>query len=334
MDTYSKRVPFLDIAKGITIILVVIGHSSLPHVVSKWIWSFHVPLFFMVSGMLFSKEKYPTFLKFTSNRLKLLAIPFILFSIIVLYIYSLIDKNISLNSFLNVGWQGIALWFIPVLFLTELLYYSICKFKPILILFILIILTIVGYYLYIQNVHFGWQIEVVFSAILFYGIGNILQLKIISLFNYMSIIHLYSLLILLLFLSFLFSKINEPRLDLCANSLGNGLPTFINAFIGIFFIFAFSRIIDRNMQKMSNKLKKILLFLGYNTFVILAFSQITMIVIINIFNRYFGISGILSSILRHIIMWIILYIIIVFIKNYCPWIIGRTKNNKIINIYE
>ena len=47
----SKRIEWLDIAKGITIILMVLGHSSIPKPISNWIWSFHMPLFFFASGI-------------------------------------------------------------------------------------------------------------------------------------------------------------------------------------------------------------------------------------------------------------------------------------------
>ena len=49
----KKRIEYLDMAKGIGIILVVMGHSTfLQEDVLTWISSFHMPLFFVLSGML------------------------------------------------------------------------------------------------------------------------------------------------------------------------------------------------------------------------------------------------------------------------------------------
>jgi len=52
-----NRIDYLDIAKGIGIILVYIGHcyigertQTLSNVI-YWIYSFHMPFFFFVSGM-------------------------------------------------------------------------------------------------------------------------------------------------------------------------------------------------------------------------------------------------------------------------------------------
>lgn len=56
METQIKeRIDWIDIAKGLGIILVVIGHMPIPSNVSYWIFSFHMPLFFLVDG-LFCKD--------------------------------------------------------------------------------------------------------------------------------------------------------------------------------------------------------------------------------------------------------------------------------------
>lgn len=54
-----KRNTALDIAKGIGILLVVLGYC--PHVwlpLKQWIYSFHVPLFFLIAGMVWDRESH------------------------------------------------------------------------------------------------------------------------------------------------------------------------------------------------------------------------------------------------------------------------------------
>lgn len=41
---------WLDVAKGITIILMVLGHSSIPDGLSRFIYAFHMPLFLYPRG--------------------------------------------------------------------------------------------------------------------------------------------------------------------------------------------------------------------------------------------------------------------------------------------
>lgn len=48
-----KRIDWIDVAKGIGIILMVMGHTSMPDAINRWIYSFHMPLFFLLSGLLF-----------------------------------------------------------------------------------------------------------------------------------------------------------------------------------------------------------------------------------------------------------------------------------------
>lgn len=48
MSCIRKR--WIDIAKGIGIILMVIGHADAPRLLKNWIYGFHMPLFFIIAG--------------------------------------------------------------------------------------------------------------------------------------------------------------------------------------------------------------------------------------------------------------------------------------------
>lgn len=78
------RIDWIDLTKGIAIFLMVCGHTSIPLSISNWIWSFHMPLFFIISGILFNATKYPNFNLFIKKRGKTLIIPYIIFSLITL----------------------------------------------------------------------------------------------------------------------------------------------------------------------------------------------------------------------------------------------------------
>ena len=75
----TKRIQYLDIAKAIGIILVIIGHISQNEIITSVIYSFHMPLFFILSGYLYHKGN-------TKNKIKKILIPYFLFSIIS-YLY-------------------------------------------------------------------------------------------------------------------------------------------------------------------------------------------------------------------------------------------------------
>mgnify|MGYP003390861439 CR=1 FL=1 len=55
-----KRIEEIDLAKGIAIIMVVLGHSCISrNIITQIINSFHMPFFFIVSGILY-RIRYDT----------------------------------------------------------------------------------------------------------------------------------------------------------------------------------------------------------------------------------------------------------------------------------
>ena len=166
------RIDWIDLTKGIAIFLMVCGHTSIPLSISNWIWSFHMPLFFIISGILFNATKYPNFNLFIKKRGKTLIIPYIIFSLITL----LTIHDQTLKEWLYKGWiNGCALWFIPVLFFAEIFSYFIIRYinSNCLILLTAITIGTIGYMLHFFNIHFPYNIDVSFYASFFYLIGYI-----------------------------------------------------------------------------------------------------------------------------------------------------------------
>lgn len=83
----NKRLDYIDTAKGIGIILVVIYHHLLgAEFINNWISSFHMPLFFMITGYLYAfRDDYTKPVgKFIVQKLKGLMCPFATLSFIVI----------------------------------------------------------------------------------------------------------------------------------------------------------------------------------------------------------------------------------------------------------
>lgn len=144
-----QRIRWIDVTRGIGVILVVLGHlSKVYEGIGQWIYSFHMPLFFVISGILFYKtnEKNKSLKRFIVGRLKGLAFPYVTISVLnILYDLVLhgfehakeyIIDTITLNGIL-------ALWFLPALFFAEIilfLWYKLNRknrsFSYIIILFL------------------------------------------------------------------------------------------------------------------------------------------------------------------------------------------------------
>ena len=84
MTQSEQRIGNIDTAKGILIILVVIGHvlnfnAPATSAIKTWIYSFHMPAFFIISGLLINPEKWErqSFLTFIKHKAYSLLIPYI-----------------------------------------------------------------------------------------------------------------------------------------------------------------------------------------------------------------------------------------------------------------
>lgn len=91
-----NRVAYIDAIKGIGILLMILGHTSiyqLPVVMHKMIYSFHMPLFFIISGFLFNTDKYKNmaFGKFCKREFVKYIIPYFVFALINLVLCILFD---------------------------------------------------------------------------------------------------------------------------------------------------------------------------------------------------------------------------------------------------
>src|SRR5512145_3153407 len=131
--TAIKRVGYVDIAKGIGIILVVMAHNDFALIspfAHKLIYSFHMPMFFFMSGMFF-KPDLP-FWNFLQNRFRKLLKPF-LFMILFIYFTSISFSKVSIleasRRLLKATYGNghyldwVQLWFLPHLFVVSLFAY-------------------------------------------------------------------------------------------------------------------------------------------------------------------------------------------------------------------
>ena len=139
----EKRLDYLDMIKGIGIVLVVLGHTpTLSEDILTWLFSFHMPLFFIVSGMLFAfkDSAREQFLPYLNKRLKSTMIPYLWFSLINigidvcrLYVHpeNVGSEAIVADVLQTVSFFGISvLWFLPTIFMGELCLYGLIRKCP------------------------------------------------------------------------------------------------------------------------------------------------------------------------------------------------------------
>lgn len=83
-----KRDTTISICKGIAIILMVIAHAEAPGWLCKFIFEFHMPLFFITAGYFFSLKYLNDEVTFVWKRVKGLYWPFVKWSVFFLVIHN------------------------------------------------------------------------------------------------------------------------------------------------------------------------------------------------------------------------------------------------------
>ncbi|AMO96066.1 acyltransferase family protein [Collimonas fungivorans] len=107
----AARYVFIDNAKAIGIVLIVVGHSKgLSDYMVRLLFSFHVPLFFFISGFLLKPDKLNESVYGNAKKiLRTLAWPYFLFFCFA-YLYWLATRNIGAKAALSAGRQ----WYDPI----------------------------------------------------------------------------------------------------------------------------------------------------------------------------------------------------------------------------
>lgn len=130
METDSKRIDWIDLAKGFCILLVVFHHVSsvldVDYPFSVQARGFRMPLYFILSGLFF--KQYEGFVGFLKRKTNKLLIPFLFFLIVTLVLPSLIlHHDTSLGMFFNerVIMYNDPIWFLLCLFEVNLLFYLV-----------------------------------------------------------------------------------------------------------------------------------------------------------------------------------------------------------------
>ena len=269
------RLNFIDNAKAIAILLVIIGHTGgIPKSFENLIYSFHIPAFFFLSGYLIKDYKLAyTFKKYFQFQLKSLIIPYLFFGTVSL-LYSMLNNfmkgdhfNIysKLAGFFYGNSEGldinIVLWFFTCLFVTSVLFYllsKIMKVRNIVIVSLLtsyLVLIIFGKHLQVRP---PWNMDLSLIALFFYATGKYISNKSIVSSSIINSKIRIAALIILSFLLYYLSNMNG-RVDMAFMVFNNPILFLVNACMGIAILL---------LLGLSLPITKASLYLSRNTIVI------------------------------------------------------------------
>lgn len=339
----NTRITYVDTAKAIAIFLTILSHSGLnDHPINQFICSFHMPLFFFLSGWIQKDKKISgikEWMKYILRKIYTLVIPFILYSLIwadgsdvSIYKYILYGTIFSLNKVKSKG----TMWFLTCMFSATIIYQIIIniknsiknkKIKYLVLGSILVICAVISSYFNFNrmpNLGMPFNINIALSAVVIMFAGNYISKLYNVCKNKFKILEsrliILGMSVLMLFIGMYLHKLNFQAFTIEKYNLGvimaeawygNYVIFIVNSIICSIGIVLLSIVIDN----------KVLRFFGQNTLIILFFHGQTLGIATQITSKLP--VGIYKCFLNSIISFLQMILIIPIINKFFPNLAGK-----------
>ncbi len=296
MAPIGKRIDWIDTARGIGLLLVFLGHMRVPYL-SAWIYTFHMPLFFFLSGMLYPGcEKY-SFSEFAWRRFKGLVIPyFALGAVIALFycaVYFYYDRPQAtyvnmVRSFL-IQEHYWTIWFLAALYLTQIIYYCVDKcvnrwrYASFVLSSAICVFGLLRYRMGWGSL--PWNLDIAFIAQFFFHVGYrfMHNHRVLEFFTgEISSMKRIGIIVLCFVVNYVAGKacivLSNQSLDMSIGMYGNEALSMISAFAGILAVLALSPVIH----------SAFLTYLGRNTMILFSWHSRIVLVLCGMVYAHYG----------------------------------------------
>lgn len=294
----QKRIEWVDVFKGLAIILMVVGHSTGRF--NGFIYQFHMSMFFFISGYTYTHNRNELYTKFALKKAYRLLLPVFVVAIGMLFfmavlgkfgLYSILfseaqpyigfEQGIKLlftNGSMYAWWLG-ASWFMFTLFGIFMLAKLICAY--IQNKYIMAILSIALYFIgiYFAGQGMGMQIYIFSLTNIFIGQFYFIMGYMCKSIKRRDISNIYY--ILLCIISFMIMDVFRQKgatVDYASLSFGRPILNIFASINGILFVYFVSSILSKY------KIYKMFEYIGQNTLPIVIFHfmyfKITSIILI------------------------------------------------------
>ncbi len=357
--TKTNRIEYIDVAKGIAILLVILGHTGLEtgsaYYLNAFIYSFHLPLFFVLSGYFFKEYNGGgkiNYLKTVFNkRILSLIIPYLTYTVInrlwgipLKYFHSHVlsfdISQILLGTIVQIrdsGQYGGVVWFICWMFTTYIL--SACISVITTNQSTRNLLHVVGFCLGSILIHYHctlpWHLDAALVALIFFKMGQIYKSKEkyadnILISNKITTYAGGGILIVLFSVSSVSNFILSGSYpDMFSCFIGNPILYLISATTGSLIVIYLSKWLVS--IKSIGRVNKILLDMGNNSLTIYGLHRIPLGVFGVLYRMFLPIETGISQIIRGVVLMIVcstsLLPIAHLIKKYCPTLFGYKRHS-------
>lgn len=321
VSTNYKRVGWIDTFRGISMLLVIIGHMyGYNAIVGRFIYLFHVPAFFFLSGYLFKSNK--SYSELLLSRVRMLLIPFFAFGLTVIFsdyiLHSLSGRPYDLLwqircMMIQLRGEDNRIWFLPCLFLAEVFFYIVIKYKSgmVVLSIALIISWINALYL---NIDIPWYPDtaVIGSSIMFIGYK---AKKYEELLDKKKLIIIVCSVAIIVFV-FLYNIYMNIYVDMVNNQYGNPIFFYSGVIAGCALLYYIAHIFDF----------RILRYIGKNTITFLCMNTICIRLSNSVLNKVIPSSFlIVYNVTRYFMTVLLLCALSHIINQYLPFYLGRKK---------
>lgn len=319
-----QRIEYIDVAKGVGMVLVVVGHTIQGKSLGGLaIWSFHMPLFFILSGLCFNDTRWPMFIPFLRRRIKTLAVPLLIFSVLVHCancMFGMVDYSITdINKFC----LPVAGWFVLVLFFVELIYWAVNKAivitPPLCKVLTISVFLALSILIYRTEINIPFNFTSIPIGIFFYSIGHQARPHITNITEKSSSVWLS-----LLFIAspIAIAWTTHKSLDLSNNYIPSPIVLrTVCAYLATTGILSLGKRYAE-ISSQSAKSKRIILWIGRNTLPILLLHMFLISFSSHFFAPYF-ISRVLYKVIEITFVTTMLYISVCLINSKARWMIGK-----------
>ena len=318
----GKRVGWIDLLKGLTIIGVIWVHAG-GHP-DWWTASTVNSLFFFIAGMFFKERP---FIEFIKRHVNSLIIPFILFYLLA-YPFRIMIELWDFRSIDSVTWNMIwnvfgiearsdylysyvPLWFLPCLFWIQIFYWMIYKIPLWGKMMIFIVIWLAWDILY--SIPTPLMINNALCWLLYFGLGQVLSNLIFKIVQ----------------------NTKNTILIFCIGLLSMLITHFISnrsQFVNLFYISWCITMVMVTSLLDNNRYSKWLEFFGINSLIILGAHLWFLTPIMRLFSKINDGNNILTSITGTILCAIVLIPTIIYINRFCPLLAGKKHSSKSLYI--
>lgn len=287
VEPNQGRMNALDIAKGIGMLFVIFAHVNYTPALLTPIYSFHMPLFFVLAGMVYDPAKYPALRDLIRRRWHTMIKPYLFFSLASLAYVFLSEKLFAhatdlkseeyISAFVQIfiaqGSKPVLntpLWFVPCLFAVELIYFFLARLKTAACAIVCFVFACAGWLMQsgmlgFDNALLPWTLDSALYALSFYAAGNRLfpfvRQTIANVRNHHKRNRICLAVLVLCIIIWLPLMLMNGKVSLGSQILRNGFLFFLTGMLGTFGILAVSVMLENN---------RFLLWLGRNTFCLMS----------------------------------------------------------------